>query len=221
MKLNLYKPSESAMRYLILLITLFALPSWANGSHEDTSGQEQGQTQGQSQGQTQTSATETNVDTDVSLSNYSSGGRGGDATGTGGNASISIQAKDNTPTVIGGYIAPSDPCMGGVNGSVALPGLGVGGGKTTINPDCERREWFRIHMQAGNTEVAMKIFCASPYSHEAGMEYCEGYRTAPKGWEEETPNPDMRDYSQFNKQFTAEECDERESRKDSVGCVSK
>ena len=195
---------------LLLVCLFFPLIAFAGGAPDpDPQEQSQGQAQGQEQSQEQSQDVTTEVNSE-----------GGDATATGGNGgSVTFQAKDNTPNIFSGYIAPSDPCMGGANGALSVPGFGIGGGKTTINPDCERREWFRVMMQSGHTEIAMKIWCASPYSKEAGMEFCNDYSTKPEGWQEKKES--YSDMSQFNeKRFTAEECDEREGRK-TLACLEK
>jgi len=201
---------------MIILTAMFAASAASAGNNnnnnheqpisvEQDQGQEQMQAQVQEQSQEQDQSQQ--VDVDVATETNATGGN---AEAVGGNASVNFEAKKNTPNIFSGYIAPSDPCMGGANGAVSVPGFGLGGGKTTINADCERREWFRVMMQSGHSEIAMKIWCASPYSHEAGMEFCADYRTAPTGWDA-SEKVEVRDYSQFNseKKFTTEEADER------------
>ena len=112
--------------------------------------------------------------------------------GAGGAASVEINTPKqykNTPNVYAPSIYGANDCALGASGGIAAAGFGISGGKAAESEECRIWEAVRILGALGNTELSMKVACASIISHWAGFEYCANYRTPPRGWEPPTPPP--------------------------------
>lgn len=87
---------------------------------------------------------------------------------------ISFEAADipdNTPDVSLGSLFPSADCMGAANFGGSVAGFGVGGGKTYVNVDCEKRETARSFAAFGRYVEAIMLLCATQAARES-MEKC-------------------------------------------------
>jgi len=66
----------------------------------------------------------------------------------------------NTPDISLGGIYPANPCHVPVQGSVSLPGFGIGGGSASIDDVCQNLEWVRVAYQMGMRDAAIWKLCS-------------------------------------------------------------
>lgn len=95
----------------------------------------------------------------------------GGSGGAGGNVStgpITIEAPEqrgtvkikNTPTAVPADIYPTGPCFKGDSAALSLPGFGIGGGRTKLDPGCVEREEIRLAAQMGMIDRAVYRWCS-------------------------------------------------------------
>lgn len=119
--------------------------------------QGQAQKQGQHQGQSQTAK-----GGDANQSQNASADNAGN--------SLSVNNRDRlqAPAISAPAVYASGPCAYGWSAGVAVPGVGVSGGKSKPDTNCDRRELARV-MSALNPAAAIKILCTDPLAKEAGL----------------------------------------------------
>lgn len=125
----------------------------------------------------------------------------GGSGGAGGNVStgpITIEAPEqrrtvtikNTPTAISPDIYPTGPCFKGDSAALSLPGFGIGGGRTKLDPGCVEREEIRLAAQMGMIDRAVYRWCSLPNNVASfgSREKCLEFE--PKEEDLIPPNPD-------------------------------
>ena len=128
------------MKYLALFLLLPSI-ALATGS-KDTQEQDQAQAQDQSQAQAQ----------DQSQSQT--------ANNEGNTQSVEFEASANS--AIAPNVFATSPCTVGGSGALGLKGVNIGGGKSTVDPECVRREEARLLNALGERELAVIHLCNSP-----------------------------------------------------------
>lgn len=142
------------MRVLIVLAALVPLAAHATKPtppppvHTQSQAQAQGQVQGQKQAQSAKSDSASVSDSASSANN-----------------SITFEAAQraykNTPDVNLGGLFPSSSCMGVANAGVSGAGFGIGGGKSYVDTECDKRETARSFAALGYTAEALTILCST------------------------------------------------------------
>lgn len=136
---------------IIVVVGLFLLPWASKLTHATTSKpepvpqQEQEQYQDQSQGQEQEQEQGQEQQMDQSM--------------TGGTQTVSFVGQKqafsaNAPTVFS-----TAPCYVGKSGGIGVQGLNIGGGKATLDVQCELRETARMLISAGELELGVELLC--------------------------------------------------------------
>lgn len=121
----------------------------------------------------QQTATGGSAQQSLSNSNTANGGNGG--AGGSSNQTQSANNQGNSLSTVSNYrdrlqapdinapaIYASGPCSSGKSVGLAGPGFGISGGKTSTDPQCDRREVARVLMGV-NPALALKVLCSDPY----------------------------------------------------------
>ncbi|NJN35838.1 MAG: hypothetical protein HC794_00805 [Nitrospiraceae bacterium] len=133
------------------------------------------------------------------------GGNAGATASSGGNTlSTSYEDKRQAPAISAPPVYASGSCSQGWSLGLSIPGGGASGGKSKVDPGCERREAVRV-LTPLNPWLALKVMCADPLvAAVATAEDCQYVPPAPP--QAEIP---VIDTSEF---VTRKELREREDR---------
>jgi hypothetical protein len=189
-----------------VLAALLAVPAMATNNRppdnrppdKQKQGQTQGQTQGQVQGQTQSQIASSSAQSGSTSSSSigdvnAAGGAGGDAASSADN-SITFEASKtykHTPDVSLGGIFPSSSCMGVANLGVSGVGFGVGGGKSYVDKECDKRETARSFGALGYATEALVILCSTEAAQV--LDSCPRAAVAPPAVACDAPAPSCPD----------------------------
>jgi hypothetical protein len=102
-----------------------------------------------------------------SAATASSAATGGNSSATSGDSSasnaLSVSYKDRlqAPSIGLAPVYASGPCAVGWSLGGSIPGGSLGGGKSKVDQDCNRRELARVLIPL-NPQLALKVLCADP-----------------------------------------------------------
>lgn len=162
------------MRVLIVLAALIPLAAHATKPTPPPPAPTQQQAQGQSQAQAQGQKQQQGQQQEANLTNVNRNDSSSYSTSGSDNSIVFEAARipKNTPDVNLGGLFPSSSCMGVGQLGVGVQGFGIGGGKSFVDEECDKRETARSFAALGYSGEALVILCSTKAAQV--LEVCPG-----------------------------------------------
>ena len=78
---------------------------------------------------------------------------------TGGTQTMSFTNESQAHSAIAPNVFATAPCFKGGSGALGVKGFNIGGGRVTVDPECELRETARMLGALGERELAVMVVC--------------------------------------------------------------
>ena len=164
---------------IVALAAAFSIPAFAGGSdgHDDGTTRP-GQTwaaasQGQEQFSTQRTVVKSAIDNAVQAISGPSNATGGQGVGNVNVAAPTIPDPAAAPAIAPALSVSSLTCMGTMSGGFSLKLFSMSGGKTYIDPECERRQNILMLQTLQRPGAAIRLACTQPDMRKALGAECD------------------------------------------------